>query len=272
MELDVDFAHCYVRPECPQLFFLFTGNAENLQLHPMDFMRKTGIADRNIVIVRDAHQAGYRKGVSKEVDSLDAIVQWQRELLSHRFPHVREVFCAGSSGGGGPAIYTGHHLEAKAVWSFAGRLPRPSIAAAGLIAKTEFLRRVLGRDHVGPMTRDESERFWKAVQTPEVRQMRWDLGENPDTVLDRDFLAQLVGLLREKSTATHYHLYYAVTNCLDEVTAEAFRGCPGVTIHPIMDLSPERMFAAVILTDPDHLVIMILDRMNKLSPVFSGYL
>lgn len=270
MSPDSDFSVCYVRPESSQLFFLFTGNAEQLMFHPMDFIRKTGIGGRNIVILRDPFQACYRKGVAKEYDSLDGLVRWQKEQLAGRFSHVREVFCVGTSGGGGPAIFTGHHLGAKAVWSLAGRLPLPPVVKAQQDAFEATARRVLGHPGSGMMTPEERSKVAKALDSPEGRDLRWELGENPDTVLDRGFLDQLVGLLRDRPGATHYHFYYAVTNSLDELTAEAFRGCPGARLHPITSISLPRDSA--LLANPDHLIVLILDRMGKLSSVFSEYL
>ena len=273
MPHEPDNAMCYVRPDSDQLFFLFTGLGEGLNIHPLDFIRQTGIGSRNIVIFHDPHRACYREGISKEYDSLDGIVRWQRERLADRFAHVREVFCAGSSGGAFPAIYTGYRLGAKAAWSFAGCVAMPSVIAERERTSIEISRKVTGRSRLGKLTEDERARLAQTMDQPEMRQLRQNLCENPDMVLDWERINHFVGLLRDTPNATQLHLYYVPTNPLDRPFAEAFRGCPQVTIHPLTDPRGEEPAPKhLVFYRIDHEVVVILQYTGNLPGVFSSYL
>src|SRR6266542_3812391 len=129
MFTQTDFSISCVRPESHQIFFLFVGIWNAVTINTIDFLRATAIGDRNIVIVKDPHPTHcYQRGVSDEYDSLDGIARWQQEQLAGPFAHVREVFCAGTSAGGGAAIYTGYQLRARAAWSLGGRVVNPEVA------------------------------------------------------------------------------------------------------------------------------------------------
>lgn len=273
MTTEVSYAITYVRPDSDQLLFLFTGNKEGMTLPPMDFIRKTGIGNRNIVIFRDPHHSCYLKGLCDEYGSMDGIVAWQKEKLADRFSHVREIYCVGTSGGGGPAIYTAYHLRARAAWSFGGRIARLGKIQERDRHREDFHLETLGRKIPGRMTPEERARISMALEQPEVRELRRNLTEIPEKILDLEWIDRLAGRIRTDPVPTDFHLYYAPTNDVDRTFAEAFRDLPRACLHPVTPSwgdSPPPPRAS--LGAADHLVVNMLDSMGGLSAIFAPYL
>src|SRR5690606_13915400 len=81
--VDWDNGHAHsifpVRPECTQLFMIFRGRAMRLMMASSEFLKATRIHDRNIMLFGDCRQTDYLKGVSSEISSFAAFVDWQRE-------------------------------------------------------------------------------------------------------------------------------------------------------------------------------------------------
>lgn len=106
------------RADCAQLFFVYTGLRRRMQLAPLEFMQRTSIIDRNMVVFRDLFEQLYQRGIGPQVGSLPAFLRWQEELLG-KFPSVRHRYCIGTSGGGYAALLSGYLLRADVVWAFA---------------------------------------------------------------------------------------------------------------------------------------------------------
>jgi hypothetical protein len=266
-----DVSISYVRPESHQLFFLFVGIWNKVTIHTLEFVRATAIGDRNLVILKDPHYGQcYQKGISDEYDSLDGIARWQEEELRQRFPHVTEVFCVGTSAGGGPAIHTACRIGARAAWSLGGRIVRPEIADERDRVAKAIYRRVIGRSTLDGLTDDEHTRLMEELHAPETRQLRWDLIGNPATVVAHDRVQALVARVRERATPVALHFYYATTNIIDREFACAFRECAGVTLHPIVP-PPHDWSRDVTFRDPDHGIVPMLHEMGRLGELFSAY-
>lgn len=112
-----------LRPDCRQLFILYTGMAGKLMLPPMQFIQEAGILDRNLMILRDLNHCCYQRGISPKIPTVLSFLHWQAKTLQDRFPHVTEMYCIGSSGGAYAALLSGHFLKANKVWAFAPPVP-----------------------------------------------------------------------------------------------------------------------------------------------------
>lgn len=121
VDWDDGYAHSifHVRPECTQLFMIFRGRAMRLMMASSEFLKATRIHDRNIMLFGDCRQTDYLKGVSSEISSFAAFVDWQREQRRQRFPHVLATYCLGTSVGALAAIMSGYLLRVQIVWAFA---------------------------------------------------------------------------------------------------------------------------------------------------------
>src|SRR5688572_32378201 len=106
------------RRECSQLFVICCGQAGALMMDPIRFIREAQIIDRNVLIIRDPDQNCYQRGVSPELSDIPRLLDWLRARIA-ALPHVRTVYCLGSSGGAYMAMVAGHFLGAQAVWAFA---------------------------------------------------------------------------------------------------------------------------------------------------------
>lgn len=262
----------YVRPESHQLFFLFVGVWEPLTIHTLDFMRNAAIGDRNMVILKDPYGVHcYWRGLSDEYSSLDGIVRWQQEQLATRFPHVREVFCVGTSAGASAALHTACRLRARAAWSLAGRVARADVLQQRERVASELYQTTLGRPALGLPTPEERAALEQAFGTPEVRALRWQLTGNPATVVAQEQVAALVDVVRGCNAGTDFHFYYATTNAIDRQFAETFRCCPRAALYPITP-PPSDGSTDIVFRDPDHGIVAILHKMGRLGSVFSAYL
>jgi hypothetical protein len=141
-------ATVFVRPGSDQLFFVYTGQSRGVGVNPLDFFKQTRLLERNVVILQDRYHAFYQRGVSATIDSFDALLAWQcafRESL----PHVRRVFCLGTSLGGYAAILAGRFLNADQVWAFGPMtvLPDvPSLRGVTVAPERRDLRLALAAD------------------------------------------------------------------------------------------------------------------------------
>ena len=107
------------RKNCRQMFFVYAGGLGMVEgMGPMDFLRKSGLSDRNVVFVRDPHTRYFQFGVSEELKNLDDVVEWHRAHIEAQ-THVDEIYCVGNSFGGWAALLFGHLFAAKKVWALA---------------------------------------------------------------------------------------------------------------------------------------------------------
>lgn len=263
--------HSSLRPQSDQLFCLFTGNAGLLNINPVDFIRRTGIAQSNILIFRDPYDACYQQGISPECSSLDGIAAWIGAQLDGPLSHVRDIFCAGTSSGGLPAIHVGYHRAARAVWSLGGRVARPSVVAQRERLANEVYLRVLGHSKPCPLTKAEKVKLREAVATPALTRRVQDVTD-PRLLNDRELMAPLLHLLARNEAQTRFHFYYAITNAIDRGFAETFQGCSFVTLHPVVPPSAEPEDESDPFNDPDHLVVPMLEANGALEDLFSAYL
>jgi hypothetical protein len=125
-------AMVHIRKQSEQLFFVYTGIARALMVNATQFLSQTRLMLRNVVIFQDATRSCYLRGVSPELDSFEALLAWQIAFRDSQ-PHVRRVYCVGTSMGGYAALLFGHMLGAEAVWAF-GPPTVPSRDAAGFVA------------------------------------------------------------------------------------------------------------------------------------------
>jgi hypothetical protein len=110
---------CRPKPNCSQLFLVYQGRAGKLFMPPLTFIRVTQIHDRNMILFRDASQADYQRGISSDISSMSAFVDWQRNLIASDFPNTKTLYCVGTSAGAYAALASGFFLRASVVWAFA---------------------------------------------------------------------------------------------------------------------------------------------------------
>lgn len=114
------------RANCAQMFFIYTGRA-NMVVNFLDLVQNTGLANRNLVLIRDFYATNYSRGVSPEIPDLESLIDWHEEhLRSH--PQVTEIHNIGNSSGGYGAMLFGYLLGAKKVFAFAPRTAQLSTA------------------------------------------------------------------------------------------------------------------------------------------------
>ncbi len=111
-------AMVFVRPASEQLFFVYTGILRGMMgVNSLEFFGRTRLLERNVVIFQDPYRAFYQRGISSRISSFDALLQYQREVRES-LPHVRRVYCLGTSLGGYAALLAGHLLGVEHVWAF----------------------------------------------------------------------------------------------------------------------------------------------------------
>jgi hypothetical protein len=106
-----------LRRQSDQLFFVYTGVHGGLFTDPQAFFRETRLFERNIVMFRDQFRAFYQMGISPQLNTFDAFLQWQVAFREQQ-SHIRQVFCIGTSMGGYAALLFGHLMRVDEVWAF----------------------------------------------------------------------------------------------------------------------------------------------------------
>ena len=100
-----------------QLYFVYTGSARGLMINPAIFLEKTELWKRNLIILQDPWTVFYQLGISDEVNSFEAFLQWH-DHARNPLTHVKRVFCLGPCMGGYAALAFGHLLAVEEVWAF----------------------------------------------------------------------------------------------------------------------------------------------------------
>jgi hypothetical protein len=107
----------FIREESDQLSYVYTGGARGLMINPILFLNRTRLLERNVVIFQDRYGACYQQGISPQLNTFEAFLDWQIAFRA-RLPHVRRLFCLGTSAGAYAALLFGRLLEAEEVWAF----------------------------------------------------------------------------------------------------------------------------------------------------------
>ena len=106
-------------PRSRSLIVQFRGGAFDLVagITPREFMSATGLADHNLVMLRDSRGKFYIDGVSPEIDSFDSLITWLRGFIQG-MSNIERIYCLGTSMGAYAALRAGKPLGATAVWAF----------------------------------------------------------------------------------------------------------------------------------------------------------
>ena len=229
------------RDDCTQLFFLFSGLMRTVGgMRPLGFLKKSQLDTRNVVMLIDPHRAGFRRGITDELCTLDAVVGWQREFLS-TVPHVKQVYCIGVSAGCFAAIYSGHHLKADAVWSFSARAP--------------------------------AEEYW-GQESEDLLRIQAARRDDPDEdplahcMLDAEMITIIRDVLGVPNGVTKYHLYYAPTNMCDTLAHTLICDLPQTVSCPII---PPDDFPHNNGPNWDHKILPIIQHMGGLPDLFPPF-
>jgi acyl carrier protein len=110
------------RPRSADLYLMFTGIGQQLGIPIVEFLTKTGLVSRNVVVLRDRRAVSYQEGISADLPSFEALLAWIDGCASALAPRRR--LCLGSSMGAYAAIAAGHHLQAEQVWALGLPYPR----------------------------------------------------------------------------------------------------------------------------------------------------
>jgi hypothetical protein len=227
--------------KCSQLFFLYSGLQRTIGgMRALGFLKKSQLENRNIIMLIDPHKAGYRKGISTELQNLDDLLQWQREYLE-RLPHVQTIYSIGVSAGSFAAIHTGYHLKVDTVWTFGARSPAPQY---------------WGQDPE-VLLRDQA-----------MRPFDPDGDLLQHCMLDEEIIMQTRELLLQPNGVTKYRLYYAPSNYCDSLAHTLISDLPDTSSHPIV--APDDYPYA---TGPnwDHKILPIIQHMGGLPDLFPPF-
>jgi hypothetical protein len=255
------------REGCSQLFLVFTGiHARVFGLGPLEFIRKAGLDDRNLVILNDPATSGFLAGCSETIDSFEALLAWQREIVAD-MPHVRHVHTIGISSGALAAILSASLLGGESSWIFG-----PRMHSLRQLATTERARGA-GTDYELALT----DRLLLSAQTWQARLrnlLRMTARESlpPPPVVDawlRDFQPML-SQLKTANSAVH-NLYYVPTNPIDSMIVDHLsRHCPGIRLHVV---TPPDDYPREAQRRPgwDHLIIPIMIARQQLHSLFPPF-
>lgn len=107
------------RQNCAQVFFVYGGKQGMIEgMGPMTFLQRSGLADRNIVFIRDPRANFFESGVSADIPDCEAVLDWHSGYLAEN-PHITDVYTVGNSFGGWGALFFGYMLAVDKVWAMA---------------------------------------------------------------------------------------------------------------------------------------------------------
>jgi hypothetical protein len=107
-----------IREDSDQLCLIYAAYRGNMSVDALTFFTRARLFERNLAFFRDAGRDYYQGGVSESISSFAALLDWQRRFL-RTLPHVRRVFCLGTSMGAVAALMFGRLLDVEEVWAFA---------------------------------------------------------------------------------------------------------------------------------------------------------
>ncbi|MEH6552271.1 MAG: hypothetical protein V7744_20015 [Pseudomonadales bacterium] len=102
---------------CPQLVFIYQGRAGGLFMPPLNFLRLSGAARRNMAMFRDFGRNYYHGEIHPDWPNIDVTLENQRQIKA-QCTDASELYCSGTSAGGYAAILFGHYLQADIVYAF----------------------------------------------------------------------------------------------------------------------------------------------------------
>lgn len=246
------------RENCSQMFFIFTGAFQNVAgMSPLDFLQKTGLANRNFIVFRDPYRMAFRRGISDEVPDFPTLLGWQRQYLEG-LPHVRDVYSLGVSAGAIPAMLSGHHLAARTVWSFGARPPIEQWAA-------EYDKQKAKDGSLGAFLQRCWQKFARRVRMLTKTPAKAPFRKN---FLDVDLVKNAAEMLKNSNGKTEYRLYYIPSNLTDSFVHELLEDTPGAVSLPI-EAPPDYPH----MYDPgwDHLVLPVLKAKGELKDLFPPF-
>jgi len=100
-----------------QMVFLYQGVQGQLFLPPLDFIRLSGAASRNIAMFRDFSRSYFHGPIHPDWPDIDTTIANQRKILAD-CGRPMELFCVGTSSGAYCAMLFGHYLQADIVYAF----------------------------------------------------------------------------------------------------------------------------------------------------------
>lgn len=219
------------KENCAQLFFLFTGLFRNLiGMRPLEFVSQARLINRNLMVLRDPTHSGFQDGLSDAIPDLDSLVDWQREFIDSMH-HVTDVYCVGVSAGSLAAMYAGHQLGAKTVWTFGAR---------------------------PPPTKEQLRYRLKEGTKPE-----FDIRD-----LDYGYIGRVIDTLSTPNAETEYRLYYVSSNEKDSYVHDLLKVCPH-TISCAVEPPPGYEHPG--MQEWDHSVLTILNARGELSGIFPPF-
>jgi hypothetical protein len=203
-----------IRDRSDQLCFVYAGADRGVMINPAVFLDSTGLFDQNLVIVQDRWNAYYQCGVSPELSSFDALLEWQHEFRAS-LSHVTRVFCVGACMGGYAAIAFGHLLRVEEVWAF---------GAVTLLPDGVDRRRA--QAHADLTARIAASRASAAADDRPAPGPLPALGEVP---ADR---ADLSLALRHSNGVTRYNLFFHEQHHAHAEAARRLAACENVSLRP----------------------------------------
>lgn len=266
----------FEEPDCAQVFLTFIGLGN---VNASQFFDLAGLHDRNIVVFRDPYDLSYRRGISSDLPNIASVCRWIADWLAER-PHVDEVYCIGASSGGPMAMIAGQQLQARTVWAFGPRPTRGNPTQDTAQRMEQFLERATGkrvRQLLTGVSADDHSRIDAAI-TSELVDSYYAGLLDPNLILDREHLADIVQALRSGTGVTQHRIYYVAEDPCDAAFVEAVRYCPGVmpiAVPPSDETAPTWAFTPWVPPPRwvyrNHLVIDLLRDRHQLGDVFPPF-
>jgi adenylylsulfate kinase len=130
-----------LRERCGQLFFIYAGISGMPGMNGLRFLQESGLADRNLLMIRDPYNDDFMRGVGEGIHDIEALLDWHLQW-KRRLAHAREVYCIGNSMGGYAAVLFAYLLGAKTAWAF-------GLRPVGGAPMMQELQRLLDSDEGG---------------------------------------------------------------------------------------------------------------------------
>jgi hypothetical protein len=220
------------RDDCPRLFLVFGGLVgRGMGFKPLEFVKRAGLDERNLVILKDPRDTGFLAGCSERLRSFEQVLDWLSGVVAG-FAHVRKIYSIGMSSGGVAAMLAANRLGGECSVIFAPRMHSLRIAgateevraSATPVAAPSLAERILLSTY--PLER----RLRAGLRLPARAPLP------PRSVLEAgraDFQPMLSALEASRNSAVH-NIYYVASNAVDRVTVEYLAGrCKQVRAHRV---------------------------------------